>query len=229
MFKLLSILFRGKAARMTENLADQNALLILEQQIRDAANAAGQAKRALAIAMAQDNSERSRLDSLKIRIADLETRALAALAAGNEALAQEAADSIAELETDRDAAQLSCDRFAKESARLKQIMRANDRRLSELERGRRAAQAEEAVARLRSSSVSAANAPGSLREAEATLARLRQRQSEEAFADASLQDLDYAQAPHSVSEKLEAAGFGPQTRPTGASVLERLRKSASAA
>jgi phage shock protein A len=66
-----------------------------------------------------------------------------------------------------------------------------------------------------------------LAEAEVTLRRLRARQAEEAAAAVALQTLDGA-APAGISERMEAAGFGPRTRPSVADVLARLRERAAA-
>ena len=63
-----------------------------------------------------------------------------------------------------------------------------------------------------------------LAEAEATLRRLRERQAEEAAADVAFQTLDAGTAGNSIADRLEAEGFGRRTRPTAASVLERLRQ-----
>ena len=61
-------------------------------------------------------------------------------------------------------------------------------------------------------------------DAEATLKRLRQRQAEAEAADAALEALEGTSAADLIAEKLEAAGFGDRTRPTAASVLERLKQ-----
>ena len=53
MIKMFVTLLRGRAAEAAEAVADQNALPLLDQQIRDAAAALGRARRALALAMAQ--------------------------------------------------------------------------------------------------------------------------------------------------------------------------------
>src|SRR6188508_3327031 len=103
MLKTIVTLFRGATFRAEEEFADRSALLILDQHIRDAAAGIERAKRALAVAIAQDEAEGRRLDSTLARIADLEERATAALAAGREELATEAAEAIAMMEADRDA------------------------------------------------------------------------------------------------------------------------------
>jgi phage shock protein A len=100
MFKTLFTLARGRSYETGERVADANALTILDQQIRDAAGNLDRARRALAIAVAQDGAETRRAESVRGRIADLETRAVAALGGARDDLATEAAEAIAALEND---------------------------------------------------------------------------------------------------------------------------------
>src|SRR3712207_5047214 len=100
MIKTVLTLVRGAAAAAEEELTDRSALMILDQQIRDATAAIERSKRALALAIAQDEAEGKRLEATLARIADLEMRTVAALTAGREDLAQEAAEAIALMEAD---------------------------------------------------------------------------------------------------------------------------------
>src|ERR1700738_978740 len=100
MFKTLITLVRGRTIAIAEEVADQHALLILDQQMRDATGALDRAKRALAVAIAQENQEGQRLDATHARIDDLETRAVAAIEAGRDELATEAAEAITTLEAE---------------------------------------------------------------------------------------------------------------------------------
>src|SRR6478672_109609 len=75
MFKTVLTLFRGSVAAAGEELEDRSALLILDQQLRDAATAVERSKRTLALAIAGDQQEARRLDATNARIADLEVRA----------------------------------------------------------------------------------------------------------------------------------------------------------
>ena len=230
MLKLLMTLARGAAAAAEEDVQDRHALLILDQQMRDVASSVDASKRALAIAIAQDEAEVRRVEKIAARIADLEERALAALGGGREDLAAEAAEAIAALEADRAAIDEARQSFGAETARLKRAVADAARRLAELERGRRVAHAAEAVRRLRAGRLR----PGSssravLAEAEATLKRLREKQAEDAAAVDALDDFDTATGSASIADRLEAAGFGPRTRPTASEVLERLKRKASAA
>jgi phage shock protein A len=145
MIKTVLTLFRGRMAAAGEELEGRNALLILDQQMRDAAVAVERAKRTLALAIAQDQQEGRRLDASNGRIADLEIRATAALDGGRADLAREAAEQIAALEADRDAAMTARALFASEIARLKRHVASAEARITELDRGRRIARASEAV------------------------------------------------------------------------------------
>jgi phage shock protein A len=223
MIKTIVTLIRGAAAAAEEEVTDRSALLILDQQIRDAAAGIERSKRVLAIAIAQDEAEGKRLAATLTRIADLEERAVAALAANREDLAGEAAEAVAVMEADRDSIRAARATFAAESTKLKATVATASRRLSELERGRRIAHAAESVRRLKTGSPVAGSA-AALADAEVTLHRLRERQFEAQAADAAMDAFDLTTAPVTVADKLEAAGFGKQTRPTAASVLERLRR-----
>jgi phage shock protein A len=229
MLKTLITLFRGQAAQAAEALADGNALLLIDQHIRDAGAGLDRARRALAIAMAQDATEVKRIEDFKRKIADLEARAMAALEGAREDLAMEAAEAIAGLEADKASAEAAHTSFERESRKLRNLVSDAERRLAELERGRRAARAAEAVRRLRSTGADNVGGDASaLRDAEATLKRLRQRQSEAEAADEALDALDSASGPDLIAQKLEAAGFGAQTRPNAQSVLERLKNARAA-
>ena len=224
MFKTFITLVRGATAAAEESLADRSALLILDQQIRDAAAATARGKKALALAVAQDEAEGRRLEETLRRIADLEERAAAALAGGRDDLASEAAEAIAFMEDDRDAIREARAGFAREAAHLRGAVANASRRLADLERGRRIAKAADAVRRLKEGPSTAGMGQAALAEAEATLRRLRERQAEDAAADAALKSMDTEAASATLAERMESAGFGRRTRSSAADVLERLRK-----
>ena len=224
MFKTVLTLFRGSVAAAGEELEGRTALLILDQQMRDSATAVERAKRALALAIAQDQQEGRRLDSIKAQIADLEVRASAALNGERNDLANEAAEAIATLEADRDAATTARTLFAAEITRLKRQVANAEKRITELDQGRRIARAAEAVRALRRGGVEAARPyEATLPEAESTLTRLRERQQELQAADDALADIDAATGPLATAERLAEQGFGPRLRPTAEDVLARLK------
>jgi phage shock protein A len=221
MLKSIFTLMRGQAATAVERIADENALAILDQQMREATAGYERARRGLALATAQSQREDARIAGLETQIRDLETRVEAALTKGAETLAQEGAEAIAALERDRDASREAQARFAAEQARLRIVVDKLSRRLADLERGRRIAKATDAVSRTRS--VSDSGSLATVADAERTLARLRERQTLDAAQDDALADMDAQEAPKTVAEKLAAAGCGPRVGATGADVLARLK------
>src|SRR5882757_6277995 len=229
MLKTIVTLFRGAAFRAEEEFVDRSALLILDQQIRDAAAGIERAKRALAVATAQDEAEGKRLETTLTRITDLEERAVAALNGGSEELAAEAAETIAVMEADRDSIREARATFAHEIGNLKATVRKSSQRLAELERGRRIAAAAESVRRLKAGhGLGTPSGATALADAEATLRRLRERQAEDAAALDAFEALDSEPNPTTVANRLEAAGFGKRTRPTAADVLARLKQQTAA-
>ena len=229
MLKTLSTLLRGASAAAAEDLADRNALLILDQQIREAAADIEAGKRALALAMARDGTEARCLADAEARLADLEARAVAALQGGREDLAAEAAHAILALDADRNAARGTRMALQTEVEALRRAHADAGRQLAALQRGRSAAQAAEAVRRLRAGRLRGTAASSTLAEAEATLARLRARQGEDSAAETALDTLDAATADataSAVAMKLGAAGFGARTAPGIADVMARLKAKA---
>jgi phage shock protein A len=228
MLKTLVTLVRGRTFAIAEGVADQNALLILDQQMRDATGALDRAKKALAVAIAQESQESQRLNATRSRIEDLETRAVAAIEAGRDDLGTEAAEAIATLEAERDASLTARTLFAAEIPKLKGHVLQQQMRFSQLERGRRIARAAEAVGVARRGRIEGAPIfAGTLAEAEATLARLREHQVEADAAESAFDALDAATGPIAVAEKLSAEGFGPRLKPDAADVMARLRQRAA--
>ena len=224
MLKVFRILARGAAARAEEELFDRHALLVLDQQVRETRASLERSRQALAAAVAADRAEARKLEAIEAQAADLETRAVAALSGGREDLAREAAQAIAELEAERDAIRAARQKFEREVARIRAVVADATRRQAELERGRRIAAAAETARRMRVN-------PGpderaTLAEAEATLARLRELQNTTADTEAALAETEPA---CDVAERLAREGFGPQSRPSTESVLDRLRARAQQA
>ncbi|MGG7536163.1 PspA/IM30 family protein [Rhizobium sp. 12,4] len=221
MFKLISTLLRGRAHAAEQAFADRNAVPLLAQQIRDAAQSIQSARRSVAVAIAQNEQEKAQHQTILSRIADLETRATAALTRGNEGLAREAAEAIAFLEAERDASEQAQSQFTTGIAKLKGIVRDAEARLQALQRGERLARATEEAQKL---DIAVAG-PGlaTLDEAEETLARLRLRQSQNELTAAALKEMESATRPAGIIEKLANAGCGAPLTSSADDVLARLK------
>ncbi|MGO7184673.1 PspA/IM30 family protein [Rhizobium brockwellii] len=221
MFKLISILLRGRAHDAEQAFADRHAVPLLSQQIRDAAQSIQSARRSVAVAIAQNEQEKGQHATIVARIADLEVRASAALTKGNEGLAREAAEAIAYLEAERDASEKAQSQFTSAIDKLKGIVRASEARLQELQRGERLARATQEAQKL--DVVVAGPGFATLDDAEETLARLRLRQSQNELTAAALKDMEGAIRPAGIIEKLANAGFGAPLRSSADDVLARLK------
>lgn len=92
---------RGGANEVGEAIVDANAVRILEQEIRDAEAAIGSAKQSLTRMKSSEIKLKREVSTIDADVADYEKKAMAALNAGEEALAAEVAERIAELETER--------------------------------------------------------------------------------------------------------------------------------
>ncbi|MBX5029858.1 PspA/IM30 family protein [Rhizobium lentis] len=221
MFKLISTLLRGRAHDAEQAFADHHAVPLLAQQIRDAAQSIQSARRSVAVAIAQNEQEKAQHQTILARIADLETRATAALTKGNEGLAREAAEAIAFLEAERDASEQAQSQFTTSIAKLKGIVRDAEARLQALQRGERLARATQEAQKL---DIAVAG-PGlaTLDEAEETLARLRLRQSQNELTAAALKEMESATRPAGIIEKLANAGCGAPLTSSADDVLARLK------
>lgn len=221
MFKLISTLLRGKAHDAERAFADQNAIPLLAQQIRDAAQSIQSARRSVAVAIAQNEQEKLQHTKIVARIGDLETRACAALGKGDDGLAREAAEAIAYLETERDQSEKAQAQFVSAIDKLKGTVRLSETRLQELQRGERLARATHEAQKL---DVAAADSHfATLDEAEETLGRLRVRQSQAEITASALKAMETSSSPVGIIEKLANAGYGAPLHASADDVLARLR------
>ena len=223
MFNVILTLIRGRAYDAEQAFIDRNAMPLLAQQIRDAAGAIQSARRAVAIAVAQNEQEKSQHAAIVGRIADLETRAVAALQKGNDELARQAAEAIAELEAERDSSEKAQAQFATTIAKLKATVRSSEARLQGLQRGERLARATEQTQKL-NAVCNDGSGLANLDEAEETLARLRAYQDRCEIATSALKEMDAANRPAIIIEKLANAGFGAPLGPSADDALARLRE-----
>jgi phage shock protein A len=229
MFKTIVTLMRGEAFDAEQRLKDRNALMLLDQQMRDAAAGAERLRRAVALATAHERQEARRLDALRTEIADIESRAVEALKGGRADLAEQAAQALAGLEADVAASTAAQTRFAAEVSKLDALARRQTQRLADLERGRRVARAAQAARQARRGGVEPAHCvENTLADAEATLTRLREKQMEAEDADATFDQFAAEGAAESIAQTLAREGFGPAKEPRAADILARLKEKAAA-
>ncbi|MFV0382475.1 PspA/IM30 family protein [Paracoccus sp. (in: a-proteobacteria)] len=224
---MMTTLIRGRSHDVAEAFTDANALAILRQQLRDAADGLERAKRGVAVVMAYAERERKSAARIAGQLVDLETRAMDALRKGRDDLATEAASAIADLEAERSATERSIAHYSSEITRLREHVSLAEQRLRTLQRGKRIADAAQHTSKLRGTMPDGVIA--SLKEAEATLERLESRQSHADEVEIAMVELSHASSAEATSARLAAAGCGAPLRDQAAEVLARLRVRADAA
>ncbi len=225
MFKLFVTLMRGKNADAAEALTDAAALPLLRQQLRDCAAGVETARRSVAMVMAYEAREKKSADRIASQLADLEIRALDALAKGRDDLATEAAGAIAQLEAEAATTARAMTTYATEIAHLRGVVSDAEARLRDLQRGHHLALATSQTQKLRDKAPAMATA--SLDEAEQTLTRLQNRQAATEATRAAMQELSASTNADAMRDRLAAAGCGAPLRADAASVLQRLRAKAA--
>jgi phage shock protein A len=189
----------------------------LERSIAAAGRAHVAARRALAVAIAEESREAKRRAGLVVEVDDLERRAVAALRAGREDLAVEASQAIAAIATEINASEHASQRFAAEVALARREVDAQRRRLADLDRGRRLARIGSALADTMHTSRSGHDSFG---EAEAAVARLVANND-----DTRAVRHEMAPTEHLI-ERMSDAGFGEGSHIKASDVLARLRTAA---
>jgi phage shock protein A len=191
----------------------------LERSMTAAHHAHTSARRALAVAVAEETRETERRLALIAKTTDLEQRAIAAMRAGREDLAAQAAEAIAAMSTDIDASERASHRFVADVALARREVEAQRRRLSELDRGRRLARIGDALtATMHTSEIGL----DSFSEAEAALAKVVANNH-----DARVVRQEMAAPAEQLTERLSDAGFGEPVQIRVSDVLAKLRAVAS--
>jgi phage shock protein A len=207
--KLISLL-RGGAHDAGAAVIDANALRILDQEIRDADAALGRARDDLAALVARRRILEKELQGLSDQAARYESSARAALAKGDENLAREVAQRIAELEGEVNlkSPQLATMREAEE--KLHQTIAATQQKIENLRREIDVVKVNDSVQRAQAAVASrGAGATAALGSAADSLKRIKERQAiqEERFRAAG--ELEDKRTGADLDAKLQAAGILP--------------------
>ena len=119
--KLLTAM-RGTAYEAGEAVVDGQALRILDQEIRDADAELHKSREALANIMAKQKLAAEKVGKLTAKVAEYEQYALKALEGGNESLALEVAEKIANLEAEQRMEAEQAEAYASSVANLRRAV-----------------------------------------------------------------------------------------------------------
>ena len=222
MLDLISTLFRGANAKATETVTDHFAIDLINQKIREAEGGVEGAKHALAALILRQRAEQKTLDTLGVRKAILENRVREALAAGNETLALEGANAIAEMENEATIRAETLARLSERVARLRQSVEKAHRRVADLRQNAIAARAIDLERRSQRRLNRSLDGGSAIHEAEKLIQRVTD-QDDPLEQSGVLDEIDNALSHRSAEDNLAAAGFGPATKSRAQDVLDRLR------
>lgn len=203
-------LFRGAAHEAGASVVDANALRILDQEIRDADTALGKARDDLAALVARRRILEKEMQNLSDQAVRYESSARAALGKGDEPLAREVAQRIAELEQEYTLKQPQVGEMKAAEERLHQIIAATQQRVETLRREIDVVKVNESVQRAQASvAAQGAGASSALGSAADSLKRIKERQAirDEQFKAAG--ELEDRRTGADLDAKLRNAGILP--------------------
>lgn len=215
--------FRGGATEVGQSIVDANSTRIFEQEIRDAEKHLTKAKRELTDVMAKEMQASREVDRLKRSIAEHEGYATQALDKGNEALAIEVAEKIAQLDQELAEQQNANDSFSAHAQRLKDLVKKTERQLSDYQRQLSMVKTTESVQKATATITdSFASSNSKLLNAKDSLERIKARQQQFDDKLKAAETLAEENSDKSLQAKLAEAGIGEQKSNANA-VLDRIK------
>ena len=222
MFKTLRTIFLGRAARVEQELETANAAIIIEQKIREAETGHAIAKRGLASLITRSKSETKALDVLEGRMKDLEDRTRGALAEGKEALAQDAAKLLADLENERNLRERTLMSSREKAERMRLAIEKTHRQLIDLRQGLITARSIESERHAIGQIKGDLSAHSAIAEGEAVLKRLLDN-PDPIDAMEALEEIEAGLSGGSVIDRLTEAGIGASDKVQAKDILDRLK------
>lgn len=223
MLSTLVTLFAGASARSEEQVRNAYSIELIDQKIREAESNLKEAKVGLASLIQRERSERRQVDGISDRITELSVRAKAAMAAGREDMAAQAAQAIADMENERERRNETLARLEGRIMQLRHSLEVSNRRIIDLKQGAiqaRAVKREQGIQK-RLSRHLGGDSP--MEEADALIAKVLGQ--DDPFEQSQIMnEIDRELDHKGIDDRMSDAGFGPKGRSTAADVLARLKE-----
>ncbi len=223
-FKKLFTAVRGGATEVGEAIVDSQAIRILEQELRDSKAALNDAKTNLTAIMAEKMGADRKVKELGEKIKEHEAYAIQAMDKGDESLALDVANKIAEFEHDLNIQQGICDGYESKINTLKKMIRQTERNIQAMGREISVVKTTEKVQKaneLASAKFSGSNS--ALKSATDSLERIKARQQKKEDQSAAAMELENEEGSNDLTDRLKSAGI-VSSGSSGSSVLDRLKK-----
>lgn len=215
--------FRGGVSEAGEAIVDNQALRILDQEIRDADNGLIKSKDALTGIIAKRKLADKKVESLKTSLAEYEGYAMQALDKGDEVLATEISEKIAGFETELIAEEGLAKSFSDSEAQLRKAVSQTEANLKRLKQQVDTVKATEKVQKAQAAVAARhSGASSSMRSAVDSLERMKTKQAERAAKFEAASELAESTEEVSLEAKMKSAGI-IDGGASGGDVLARLR------
>lgn len=215
---------RGGVNEAGEAIVDSQALRILDQEVRDSAEELKRSKDSLAEIMARQKLAEEKCNQIQKSIAEHETYAVKALEKGDEKLALEVAERIAEFENNLATEKESVTAYIESVEKLRVAINQAEKNLKRLKQQVDTVKATEHVQKAQSAVAERHSGTNSkMQTAMESLERIKERQ---ALKDAQIKaagEMAATTGDDSLKTKLEAAGIATNGS-SASSVLERIKK-----
>ena len=215
---------RGGVNEAGEAIIDTQALRILDQELRDAAEELRQSKDSLAAIIAREKLAGEKAERLTKKIEEHEGYAIKALEKSDEKLAHEIAEKIAQLETERKTEEDSGAGFGASANDLRSAIQDAERDIERMKQQIDTVKATDSVQRAQAAvSERHSGSNSKLRTAMDSLDRIKERQDLRAAQMSAAREIAQDTGDHSLENRMEKAGIKAQAK-SADDVLARLRQ-----
>jgi len=214
---------RGGVNEAGEAVIDSQALRILDQEVREASRALQDSKNSLAEIMARQKVAEEKCNELNKQIKEHEGYAIKALEKGNDALAHDVAQKIADLENQSAQEQEAAEGFRASAEKMRTAIKQTERNLKRLKQQVDTVKATENVQRAQAAVAERHSGSHSkMRTAMDSLDRIKEKQALKSAQMAAASELAEETSDVSLQEKLEKAGIASNGN-SAEDILQRLR------
>lgn len=204
--------FKGMVAETGENIADNQAIRIMDQELRDASDDINTAKTELTKIMAKCVAAKRKFTDLEKKITEHEALAGQALDKGEEALAGDICERIASFEEDLATEGAMLQSFTNSESSLKANLKKADARLKSLKQQQDVLKATEAVQNAQGVVASRFSGSSSkMTGAMSSLERIKERQQERQDRFTAADELANAETGNDLDRRMKEAGIGDQS------------------
>ena len=214
---------RGGATEAGEAIVDSQALRILDQEIRDAANELKQSKDSLAAILARQKVAEEKCSALEKQIKEYEGYAIKALEKDDEALARELAEKIADFENQLVQEKESASGFENSAKSLRSAIKQAEANLKRIKQQVDTVKATENVQRAQAAVAERHSGSDSrMRTAMDSLERIKEKQALKAAQMSAASEIARETTETSLQTKLQEAGIAPGSH-NADDILARLK------